>query len=329
MLILLDSGAYSAWTKRVAIDLRSYIEFIKKHRRIVSSYVSLDVIPGQDGRRPDDREQINAAARASYRNLQIMKDAGLTPIPVFHQDEDFDWLELMVDAGETFIGLSPFRRRSPSQKMHWLDRCFDIIGPNIRVHAFGVTDPVLVLRYPFFSCDSTTWMLRAGYGQIPVPRHVHDLPDFTVKPEFMSVTDQYSTRNHIDRKCSAQHERISTYLRNVGTEVAQVQSVARARWHAWAMYLIGLQAACTDPRSSYLWHPFKKLERNRHTKIVFASQLDRMQCEVLDACGVEHRLFSFHKIQQSRYTLDDYVRRDFGTVTPRRSKAASVVLRNE
>src|SRR4051812_44347063 len=86
MSILLDSGAYSAWTKGVVIDLPSYIQFIKKHRRMLAGYVNLDVIPGQDGRRPHDREQIEAAARASYRNLQLMRDAGLTPIPVFHQD---------------------------------------------------------------------------------------------------------------------------------------------------------------------------------------------------------------------------------------------------
>ena len=43
--ILLDSGAYSASTQGVDIDLDAYIKFIKCHDASIARYISLDVIP--------------------------------------------------------------------------------------------------------------------------------------------------------------------------------------------------------------------------------------------------------------------------------------------
>jgi len=81
MKVLLDSGAFSAWTLGGSIDLSDYVAFIKRHRQLLHSYISLDQLPGQNGRRTIDANGIEAAAQCSYRNHQAMKDAGLTPIP--------------------------------------------------------------------------------------------------------------------------------------------------------------------------------------------------------------------------------------------------------
>jgi hypothetical protein len=110
--IFLDSGAFSAWGKGVTIDLDSYIAFVRRHETLLHAYVNLDVIPGQYGEREQKLERIEAAAASSYRNQQRMKDAGLRPIPVFHQDESFHWLKRMLDDGEPCIALSPHLRRN-------------------------------------------------------------------------------------------------------------------------------------------------------------------------------------------------------------------------
>src|SRR5215510_8863381 len=102
--LFLDSGAYSAWTKGQTIDVREYIKFIQAAAPWLSFYVNLDVIPGRADRVRTVAD-VEASAAQSYRNLQIMKDAGLRPIPVFHHGEHFRWLEKMLADGED-IGVS-------------------------------------------------------------------------------------------------------------------------------------------------------------------------------------------------------------------------------
>lgn len=46
MKIMLDSGAYSAWTLGNSIDIDDYISFIKRKTAHLECYVNLDVIAG-------------------------------------------------------------------------------------------------------------------------------------------------------------------------------------------------------------------------------------------------------------------------------------------
>jgi hypothetical protein len=103
--LMLDSGAYSAWTQNQAISIAAYIKFVRECEPYLHTYVNLDVIPGALGR-PRTWQDTETAAAQSYRSLQLMKDAGLKPLPVFHQGEDFRWLERMLKDGEEYIGIS-------------------------------------------------------------------------------------------------------------------------------------------------------------------------------------------------------------------------------
>jgi hypothetical protein len=101
--VLIDSGAYSAFTRRVPIKPEDLIGWLQKHRNILRHYISLDHIPGKDGRRSADPK----AAQLTYRNHQQIKQAGLTPIPVFHRQDNFCWLERYLQDGEQHIALAP------------------------------------------------------------------------------------------------------------------------------------------------------------------------------------------------------------------------------
>ena len=106
MDILLDSGAFSAFNLGEHIDLDDYIGFVKANKGLIYRCINLDKIPGNFGIREWRPEGIEAAAAASYANHQKMKEAGLNPIPVFHQDENFRWLEKYLADGEDYICLS-------------------------------------------------------------------------------------------------------------------------------------------------------------------------------------------------------------------------------
>lgn len=171
--IMLDSGAYSAWTRGGTIKVGDYIDFIRRHRDRLDTYINLDVIPGSKGVRPTLRE-VDHAAAASFDNYEVMRAAGLSPIPVFHYGESFSWLERLVAAGADYIALGGTVGVPTGRKREFLDECFAILtdaagAPVIKVHGLGVTDSAALARYPWHSADSTSWMIAPIYGAILVP----------------------------------------------------------------------------------------------------------------------------------------------------------------
>ena len=122
MDILLDSGAFSAFNLGERIDLDDYVGFVKANKGLIYRCINLDVIPGNFGNREWRPEAIEAAAAASYANQQKMKEAGLNPIPVFHQDENFRWLEKYLADDEDYICLSASQRAGRPEKLTWLRR---------------------------------------------------------------------------------------------------------------------------------------------------------------------------------------------------------------
>jgi len=165
--IMVDSGAFSIWMSGKKVDLDEYIQYCKKLKGtgLKFHFVNLDVIPGRYGVRPtkEEREQ---SAEEGWKNMEKMKKEGLNCIHVFHQHEDFKWLRKMMEFD--YIGISPANDVSLKQKRIWLDNVFSLIKGTVKTHAFGLTDKNLMLRYPWYSMDSTTWFAPIRYGQSSV-----------------------------------------------------------------------------------------------------------------------------------------------------------------
>ena len=244
MTFWLDSGAFSAWNIGKAIDLDHYIAFVKTHIEHIDYCVNLDVIPGSWGNVPTAAE-VEASAEASWSNMLRMEAEGLQPIPVFHMGEQFKWLRRMVDHGCEYIGISPANDRVTSKKRLWLDRVFseitDVSGnPVVKTHAFGVTAIDLLIRYPWYSADSTTWIMIAARGKILVPKcKLRGGWDWTKKPDIIYLSEPFGEgdvlqRNLKDsawRKVASEREHVLTWLADAGTtlEVAETDYKERAR----------------------------------------------------------------------------------------------------
>lgn len=165
--LFLDSGAFSAWTQNKSIDIQKYIAFIKEHEEVIDIYANLDVI-GIGGKLPN-RE----TAELTLKNQKIMEKAGLSPIPCFHYGEPFSYLAYYVENYD-YIALG-VAGNSGTKLIPWLDQCFsnyicDQKGfPKTKVHGFAVTSLKLMLRYPWYSVDSTSWVVTGRLGSIYVP----------------------------------------------------------------------------------------------------------------------------------------------------------------
>jgi hypothetical protein len=167
--ILLDSGAFTAAQRGVTLDLARYIEFIRRHEHLLEAYVCLDQIPGTEGRREFRSEHIERAAEISYRNQQIMKEAGLRPIPVFHKGESFKWLERYLADDETYVALASADKGTDA--IRWLHDCFTLLRdrPEVRVHGLAFTAPHIMRRFPFSRSTRVPGRSRQGSVRYQCP----------------------------------------------------------------------------------------------------------------------------------------------------------------
>lgn len=160
MNLFLDSGAFSAWSQDKEIDITDYIDFIKDNEEFIEIYANLDVIGDAGG---------------TWKNQMTMQKAGLNPVPVFHYGEDEKWLQRYLRKGYEYIALGGMVPISNEPLKMWLDRifkrylCDDEGMPTIKVHGFGLTSVELMLRYPWWSVDSTSWVITGRMGSVYVP----------------------------------------------------------------------------------------------------------------------------------------------------------------
>lgn len=146
--IFLDSGAFAVFTRGITIEIDDYIQYVKDNKAKFEVYSVLDVIGSWE---------------KTKENLEYMESKGLEPLPTFHYGSPGEELARLCDTHDYVAlgGLVPMARNK-KQTYAWLDYCFSIVKDKAKVHGFGVTGEVL-LRYPFYSVDSTSWLQCCMY----------------------------------------------------------------------------------------------------------------------------------------------------------------------
>lgn len=221
--IFLDSGAFSAWTQKTSIDIHEYINFIKEHADILEVYANLDVI-GIGGKQPN-----RLTAEKTLENQRIMEAAGLNPLPCFHFGEPFEFLQYYVDNYD-YLALG-VAGNSGSAIIPWLDECFgkyicDENGiPKIKIHGFAITSLKAMLRYPFYSVDSTSWIMTSRMGSIYVPRYrngkwIYDENSWKVAVSSRSP-GKAEAGKHIDTFSPKQRDVILDYIHAKGYKLGK------------------------------------------------------------------------------------------------------------
>lgn len=172
---MLDSGAFSAWTKQTKVDLDGYIDFILENDGCFDYIVGLDVIPSYVGAHKITSLEQEEAATQGWINYLHMVERGVSSdhlIHVFHMGESFKWLKKAMNKMD-FIGLAPAKDVRTPEKIRWLNECMDYVCKNgepiIKFHGFGVTSTDILHRYPWYSVDSSSWVTFSRYGTILIP----------------------------------------------------------------------------------------------------------------------------------------------------------------
>ena len=157
--IFVDSGAHSIQVKgggksakyELEEYMEEYIKFLKKYKDVIKTYVELDV------------EDVIGVEKVNEWYERMLSE-GLNPLRVWHPERG---LQNWKDETKKFdyIGIGKFTQLP----LPVLKRMMEIAENNkCKVHGFGCTDPTLIQALPFYTTDSTSWLVGEKFGQIPV-----------------------------------------------------------------------------------------------------------------------------------------------------------------
>lgn len=238
--VFLDSGAFSAFTKGVEVDLPKYCEYIKRNKDIIEHVDGTLLASVLDG--------IGDPLK-TWQNQLAMEQLGVRPLPCFHYGEDERYLEWYI-ANYDYITLGGMVPISTPQLKLWLDRIWEKYltdgsgRPRIKVHGFGLTTVSLMERYPWYSVDSSAWVqlaLRGGMLLMPEARVIN-------------VSNQSPQRRvegqHIDTLTPLQRQAVEQKLAACGVDTERMRETYLSRWcyNIWAFDQLGIQHFEEDPK---------------------------------------------------------------------------------
>ena len=154
--VFADSGAFSAMSQGVDVDINEYAAWVKKYKHLFTSYANLDVIGN---------------AQATRKNQQILEDKhGLEPLPVVHAANNYKPLNYYLKKDYKYIalgGLVPYAAQ-PKLRMRYLIGAFKLAGADAVFHGFGVTSWEVMSKLPWYSVDSSSWGSGFRFGTVPL-----------------------------------------------------------------------------------------------------------------------------------------------------------------
>jgi len=154
--VFADSGAFSAMSQKVEVNIDEYAAWLKRYKHLFSTYSNLDVIGN---------------AEATLKNQIILEDKhGLEPRPVVHAANNYDPLEYYLSKGYKYIalgGLVPYAAQ-PKLRMRYLINAFKLAQGKAVFHGFGVTSWEVMSQLPWYSVDSSSWGSGFRFGTIPL-----------------------------------------------------------------------------------------------------------------------------------------------------------------
>ena len=212
--VFLDSGAFSAFSLGVSVDIEKYAEFVRGNQDIIEMASVLDAIGDPEG---------------TYHNQKKLEKLGVEVLPCFHFGEPLDLCEYYVQNYPyiTLGGMVPI----PNAKLEpWLDEVWDKILTDkdgyarCKVHGFGMTSRPLMLKYPWYSVDSSSWVQVALNGSITFPE----------VPGIVTVSARSPKRRdfgqHYDTFPEPARNYVNALLEYYGLDLEMVRDDYKPRW---------------------------------------------------------------------------------------------------
>jgi len=206
--IFMDSGAFSVWKSGASINIDSYIEFLKRYQ--IKTAASLDVV---------------GDAQGTLNNWDYMTSKGVITIPTYHVGEPFSFLDYYLKNAD-YIALGGMVGKSQVILEDFLNKCFSLIKSYfpVKIHGFGCFNFKLLMAYPFYSVDATTWNVGRKYGECNImdsnfnlvrrssSRKIVHHSDFKIDRDFVKFTTDGNYRTEVSIKAYCETEKLVTEI---------------------------------------------------------------------------------------------------------------------
>lgn len=140
--IMLDSGAYTAYTKGAIINLDELMEYLEWFRPQYA--LQLDVIGDEE---------------ATWKNYKKMLDRGLEDVmPVIHLGASDQHIRRVLQT-TSFAACGGLVGQPTSKQIKWLDYVWSFPEARelkVKLHVLGVFSREILTRHPFYSADSSS-----------------------------------------------------------------------------------------------------------------------------------------------------------------------------
>lgn len=227
--VFLDSGAFSAHTLGVTIPIEEYCDYIKRN---------IDILRVEDGTVMASVLDGIGDPLQTWRNQLEMELRGAKPLPCFHFGEDERYLQWYVERYD-YITIGGMVGRSSETLATWLDRMWEkylIDGAGnakIKVHAFGITAIPIMERYPWYSCDSSSWIQSAAFGSVVTP----DYGPLSVSEKSPS---RHDLGRHVTTLTPIEQDHVLQMLERQGFTYERLSTVyeSRAAYNLWSYGII-------------------------------------------------------------------------------------------
>lgn len=212
--VFLDSGAFSAFSLGVEVDIEAYADFVRENKDIIKMASVLDAIGDPVG---------------TFNNQKTLERLGAEVLPCFHYGEPWDLCDYYARNYEymTVGGMVPI----PNNKLeYWLDELWSKVLTDkdgfarTKVHGFGLTSRKLMDKYPWFSVDSSSWVQAAANGSIVLP----EIPSAIPVSDRSPMKHKFS--GHIDSFNQYSRDYIESLLHHYGCTLEEVQTNYIMRW---------------------------------------------------------------------------------------------------
>ncbi len=158
--VLIDSGAYTnhvALRRRISgrpepsrvVDLPSYMQHVRQvYHGNVWRYISFDRV-----RNPEE----------TYRNYQVMCDAGLTPMPVCTEGTTLEQIQQMLPTDRRLCVSGGVTGNDHYIRLRY-QTIYEGVEPHPLIHGLGFGRWPDIFHVPLASGDSSSWCQGAQYG---------------------------------------------------------------------------------------------------------------------------------------------------------------------
>lgn len=146
--LMLDSGAFTVFTKGININIDELTQFVKHYKPEVA--IQLDVIGDED---------------KTWKNYLYQKQEVDTILPVIHYKASEKHIRRVVESSDYILlgGLVPIARQR-TKLVAWLDYLYSNFKLyEKKTHLLGITSRPVLSRYPAYSCDSSSWLSDNRY----------------------------------------------------------------------------------------------------------------------------------------------------------------------